>query len=698
MACFTVTLKELSSNICSSFQEDLKIVLDSWGEMGLSDAQVKERQQTVIKQISDVTKIMVKEEKRHKDKLTKICDDHYDQITELWSELECEGEFGMEQECEGFSLLKKENYLRKQLDLFQKEKDGRLEEEKGLIKENYDLSSFLGVECVKVAESTLLTGRKQIEIENHNEELKRMKEERENRMMNMQEEIFSLVDQLEIDISEESLTDSVLFDIPKRLRITDLLTVQESLDKLKKQLVDRQKNSELLVKEIVHLYDKLNVPSSQRLPLAMGQVCCMEDLYKSEYLSQLEDELKVMMIEKKKNMKTLVENAKVELNEMWQKCFISEEDRGVFERRCAASTDDTLDQIEDEINKLTIYYDHNYEMLTKYKKLMALWNSVEELETKSRDPNRLFKSRGNALFKEEKERKQVGQKLPKIEHELKMLAEEQLVESGQVLSIGRVPLVDIIENLRIIHSNQLKNISLDVKVSNNSNQSTLKLTTLNNNKSTRTNSFNGTLKQTPTVMNSFKGVLKQTPTVMNSPVWYQKSSISKSLHRPNAHRAYSPSRPRAPIPKIQVIESTPKDLGFPGASSTFIGSDMVEKPSDIFGESSVLHSESPQNSLMGRRYSTVNHDDSTLFLLQDSFSSSVVGTNHETIGIKRKGAISSKFDVAGKKKKFGFSFKQARLGEHCAAGRRTSRLNSLLSSASSRELANKIMTSNSTVI
>jgi len=692
MACFTVTLKELSRDICSSFQDDLKTVVDSWREMGLSDAQVKERQQTVIDQISDVTKNMVKEEKRHKDKLTKICDDHFDKITELWSELECEGEFGMVEECEGFSLLKKENHLRTQLDLFQKEKDRRLGEEKGLIKENYDLSSFLGVDCVEVAENTLLTGRKQLEIENHNEELKKMKEERENRMMNMQEEIFSLVDQLEMDINE---TDSIMLEIPRGLRMTDLLTVQESLDKLKKQLVDRQKNAEMLVKEIVHLYDKLNMPSSQRLPLAMGQVCRIEDLYKSLYLSQLEDELKVLMIEKKKNMKTLVQNARVELNETWEKCFISEEDRGVFERRCADSTDDTLDQIEDEIKKLTVYYCQNSEMLFKYKKLMALWNSVEELETKSRDPNRLFKSRGNALFKEEKERKQVGQKLPKIEHELKMLAEEELAESGQILCIGRVPLVDMIENLRIIHSNQLKNISLDVKTSNKSNQSTLynstlKLTTLNNNKSTKTNSFNGSLKQTPIVMNSFKGALKQTPTVMHSPVRYQKSSISKSLHRPNIHRAYSPLRPRAPIPKIQVIESTPKDLGFPGASSTFIGSDMVEKSSDIFGENSVLHSESPQNSLMGRRYSTVNHDDSTLFLLQDSFSSSVVvqeGTNHETLGIKRKHAVSSKFDVAGKKKKFGFSFKQARLGEHSAAGRRTNRLNSLLCSASAREKA-----------
>jgi len=684
----------------------------------LSDSQVKERQQTVIEQISDVTKNMVKEEKRHKDKLKKICDYHYDKITELWSELECEGEFRMEEECEGFSLLKKENHLRKQLELFQSEKDRRLEEEKGLIKENSDLSSFLGVDCVKVAEHTLLTGRKQLELENHNEELKKMKEERENRMMNMQEEIFSLVDQLEINISEN---DSIMLGLPKGLRMTDLLTVQESLDKLKKQLVDRQKNAKMLVKEIVNLYDKLNVPSSQRLPLAMGQVCRMDDLYKSIYLSQLEDELKVMMIEKQKNMKTLVVNARVELNEMWQKCLISEEDRGVFERRCADSTDDTLDQIEDEINKLTIYYCQNSEMLFKYKKLMALWNSVEELETKSRDPNRLFKSRGNALFKEEKERKQVGQKLPKIEHELKMLAEKELAESGQVLCIGRVPLVDMIENLRISHSNQLKNISLDVKVSNKSNQSTLynstlKLTTLNHNKSTRPNSFNGTLKQTPTVMSSFKGflkqtptemnsfkrVIKQTPTVMNSPVRYQTSSIFKSLHRPNVHRAYSPLRPRAPIPKIQVIQSTPKDLGFPGASSTFIGSDMVEKSSDIFSENSVLHSESPQNSLMGRRYSTVNHDDSALFLLQDSFSSSVVETTNDTLGIKRK---SSKFDVAGKKKKFGFIFKearpkpkQARLGEHTVAGSRTSRLNSLLSSASAREMANKIMTSNSTVI
>merc|ERR1719186_482536 len=285
----------------------------------------------------------------------------------------------------------------------------------------------------------------------------------------------------------------------------------------------------------------------------MGHVCRTQDLHKLQYRSQLEDEKTKLKIEKKKKIEVLVEDGKSELNDLWEKCFIDEEDRGEFTRKTIGNSEDVYDLIEIEIKSLTAYYNSNCEMLAKYKKLISLWATVDDLDIKSRDPNRLLKSRGNALFKEERERKQVAQLLPKIEQDLYTMADEHSTESGQVLSVGRISLVDIIKTLRARHSHQLKNISIDLKVASKS----MNATAFNNNK---TKSILGTSK-TP-----------QHLAFLSSPRRPRNSPVAKNLQRPANRQVYSPTKYKFVIPKIQInLDATLKDFGCPEASSTFIG-------------------------------------------------------------------------------------------------------------------------------
>jgi len=647
-----MTIDELINDICESITGDLETVLGLWDKMGLSVLQLKERRDTVIIQVSNVTNNMVKEEIRNEAKVMKLCNNHLVNITAVWAELQCKGSFSMEDDLKSLSLLDREKYLREQLDLLHGEKVRRMEEGKCLRKEESDLSSLLGVNHLKVVENILLTDHQRAEIKNHIVELKKIKKERENRFLKMKEEIASLMEKLEIDINTASQTNSIMLDESGSLRMDNLRTVQETLDKLKKKLKESQKDAKLLIQEILALYDKLKVPSIQRLPLAMGQVVSIEDLYKAQYRSQLQVEMINLKKEKQKHIVVLVENAMVELNELWERCFVSKEDRAEISKNTMESTNDTLEKIDHEISKLTIYYNSNRELFFKYKKLISLWQSVEDLDIKSRNPNRLLQSRGNSLFKEEKERRQVAKLLPKIEQELTMLAEEKMVESGLVLSIGRVPLINVIKNLRIRHSQQLKNISTDLQVATKSMNGTI----FNNNKQ---RCFQEKLlkRQTLTIGSLVRKV--------SSPMRYKSSSSGRNLRRPATNGEHSTALPNFGMPKSKVDLDMIKDFEFgnPEASSTIIGSNSIHKSNNIVTER--------EGDLNARSNSSLNSKESTVSSDEDD------------------GASARQFS---EKRKFGFNFKKVRLGEHCAAGRNVLKFNSVVSYASRRRLADPTAT------
>ena len=84
------SLNTLLEALSTSFSEDLEQVLDLWERMGLSEAQVKERHETVIAQLTTITKNMVDEETKNEAKIKNICQIHFEKISSLRSELECE--------------------------------------------------------------------------------------------------------------------------------------------------------------------------------------------------------------------------------------------------------------------------------------------------------------------------------------------------------------------------------------------------------------------------------------------------------------------------------------------------------------------------------------------------------------------------------------------------------------------------------
>lgn len=83
----------------------------------------------------------------------------------------------------------------------------------------------------------------------------------------------------------------------------------------------------------------------------------------------------------------------------------------------------------------------------KFAERSAWWEKMIALEAKQNEPGR-FNNRGGQLLREEKERKQLNSKLPEIEAEIKMLADEYRDRTNKDFFINGENIIDIMERDR----------------------------------------------------------------------------------------------------------------------------------------------------------------------------------------------------------------------------------------------------------
>ena len=272
-------MEENIDDICRAISDpcrsDFQILADYWKKIGLSESQFNERTQVfkemLVDKIKQLTSDMIDESKRNVKELEERCDTNLRKIELIWQELECEGEPNLP--SGNLDLLQREKELRDQLTLLSKEKECRLANDKVLIDEDKKLSEILGVRPTDVEENKVLTEDLTIELENHISDLKKEMETRENQMFTIKEEILRLMEELEMDLNTSSL--SHFFDDGEEERTLTkamLRNVQKSMETLRETLAEKTREAAAMVKEIVSLYERLEVPDEEKLPLALGQV------------------------------------------------------------------------------------------------------------------------------------------------------------------------------------------------------------------------------------------------------------------------------------------------------------------------------------------------------------------------------------------------------------------------------------------
>lgn len=122
---------------------------------------------------------------------------------------------------------------------------------------------------------------------------------------------------------------------------------------------------------------------------------------------QLKEEIARCEELKKQNMEKFTLRMRDELFELWDKCHVSEEERGAFTPLNSLDfTEELLERHEAEVRRYETFFNENREIFDLLSRRAELWDRMGQLEIAATDSNRL-NNRGGKLLKEEKERKQI---------------------------------------------------------------------------------------------------------------------------------------------------------------------------------------------------------------------------------------------------------------------------------------------------
>ncbi|EDW19172.1 protein regulator of cytokinesis 1 [Drosophila mojavensis] len=160
--------------------------------------------------------------------------------------------------------------------------------------------------------------------------------------------------------------------------------------------------------------------------LAMKKLCELPDNSQQNYekLSQTLQHCEAMRAE---HLKALIGHVHTEINE-WCDLTLQYPSARNYQKDCC--TVELLELLEEQLKDIKDYYNANKAIFEVYAKRARLWMRMEALDEKAKKPNR-YQNRGGALLREERERKAINIKLPRIEQQIRELAQDYEQRNGQ---------------------------------------------------------------------------------------------------------------------------------------------------------------------------------------------------------------------------------------------------------------------------
>ncbi|CAO1442467.1 unnamed protein product [Diamesa serratosioi] len=148
---------------------------------------------------------------------------------------------------------------------------------------------------------------------------------------------------------------------------------------------------------------------------------------------------------KRENLKLFITKVREEIIYYWDKCMTSQAERIQFINfQNTIFNEDALELHEDILVHLKTFYENNKEIFQLYNERKNMWGQIEEMINKENDPKR-FNNRGGQLLTEEKNRKIIATKLPKIEARLIDMVNNYEMQNNKPFTVDGVRIQDIIE-------------------------------------------------------------------------------------------------------------------------------------------------------------------------------------------------------------------------------------------------------------
>lgn len=276
------------------------------------------------------------------------------------------------------------------------------------------------------------------QFRNYLDDLKQEEHVRFDKVLEIRSDIRQLMAQLEVTELNEyddkliSCSDiaPTLHNIEKLQNLYKLMAGE--FEKMKSQIEDMQKR-------LAQLWKYLDISEHHQRKYAK-----YTEITRTTY-DKLLGEVQHCEKVKKENLRKFIEKVRVEIEEYWEKCLKSDAERLRFPSYTAnIFNEDVLELHEDELRDLKTYYEENEPIFNMIKERQDLWSQMESLQSKESDPKR-YNNRGGQLLKEEKERKMISLKLPKIEAKLVALVEKFEEDHNRPFTMYGIRIQDIIE-------------------------------------------------------------------------------------------------------------------------------------------------------------------------------------------------------------------------------------------------------------
>uniref|UniRef100_A0A8C5N7E4 Protein regulator of cytokinesis 1-like n=1 Tax=Gouania willdenowi TaxID=441366 RepID=A0A8C5N7E4_GOUWI len=390
---------------------------DIWEEIGIPEDQRLQRTNTVNTHIKNLLEMMIQEEEALKKKFLISIKTCSTQMETLCEELQ----MPVFQEEGGVSMLQQERNIRTRVEVLTKEKARRLQQLQVLLEQDQDLCDVLCCEPHGLnapGNAPTVPSLQQLqELQQHVSNQQEERAKRHTEFVQLRQQIVRLMEEVE-KVPENSFEKDVMCEEEDAFCLSseNLQALTLLLREIRSQV---SAQCEVLKAQILQLWECLQVPEENRSAFSqhmLGSSC--------RTLKELQTELQRLQQLKLQNIRAVTLSLRAQINQMWDRCLISSEQRGEFGAYVSEDfTEDLLCEHEAELQRLQLLFEEHRQMFEGVQRWEEHWSLYLELERKASDPSR-FTNRGGNLLREEKQRAELHKSLPKLEKQLKAQIEQ----------------------------------------------------------------------------------------------------------------------------------------------------------------------------------------------------------------------------------------------------------------------------------
>ncbi|KAI4474416.1 hypothetical protein M0802_015614 [Mischocyttarus mexicanus] len=337
---------------------------------------------------------------------------------------------------EKLPLFKLQQVLRHDMEKLLQIKDQRMTYLNELLAKEHEICKQLGVQPIGI-ESQFPTKE---ELDNFKLYICKQEDKRdriESEFKNKYNSIAKMVHDL--GFTPSSYFEETLCNNPENFVFTsaNMAMLKDFQEKLEKQLKSAKEEVENKKEELLALWRTLDEPDD----------LCQAFLDNYPGFSQATIKAingEINRCKERAHIAKYVNKVRAELVKLWDLCKYGESQRKKFTAFYSRTyTKDLLTLHELEVEKVRKYYETNNVIFNLLEEREKLWTKMKELEHRANNPDRL-NNRGGQLLAEEKERKVIQRKLPKIESQLHSLVEEYETIHGESFYVNGVSLEEFL--------------------------------------------------------------------------------------------------------------------------------------------------------------------------------------------------------------------------------------------------------------